>query len=197
MLARSLLFQERFDEATGLLRSALAIRERALGRMHPQVASTVNELGSIALQRGQYDSAAAAFRRMLEIYRAAYGARHYLIGLATANLASVYLAGGDNGAAERLFRQAIAIYRDTQGPEHLNVGIARVKLGRALLRERRFAAAVQESAEGYRVLSTQTSPTVSWLVSARTDLAAALDSLGRPEQAARFRAEATALAAAK
>jgi serine/threonine-protein kinase len=197
MVARSLVFQERLDEAAGLLHSALAIRERAYGPMHPEVASTVNELGTIALQRDQYDSAAAAYRRMLDIYRAAYGGKHQRIGIATANLASVYMAQRQNEKAEPLFREAIEMYRGTLGPEHLNVGIARIKLGRTLLRQQRFEEAVRESAEGYRVVSMQAAPTVSWLVAARTDLAAALDTLGRPAQAARFRTEAGALAAAK
>lgn len=192
MLARSLLFQGRLDEAAELLRSALAIQERAYGPRHPQVASIVNELGSIALQRDQYDSAAAAYRRMLDIYRVAYGGRHYLVGIATANLASVYLARNQYAEAERLFRQAIDIYRTAQGPDHLNVGISRIKLGRALLRQGKFAEAVQQSAEGYRVVGMQASPGVSWLRSARQDLAAALESLGKPDQAARFLAEPAA-----
>ena len=64
----------------------------------------------------------------------------------------------------------------------------------------RFAEADRESRAGYEILAPQLNPTVSWLVSARADLAAANDSLRRPVEAARWRAETdsvTKLAAAK
>jgi len=197
MLARSLLFQERLDEAAALLTDALVVRERVFGRLHPQVASTVNELGSIALRREQYDQAEAAYRRMQEIYRSAYGGQHYLMGIATSNLASVYSARGDYRAAERLFREAIEIYRSAQGAEHLNVGISRIKLGRALLRQGgRFAEAATETRAGYDIVAAQTDPGVSWLMHARADLAIALDSLGRRGEAEAMRAELAAAEAA-
>jgi len=74
-------------------------------------------------------------------------------------------------------------------PDHLNVGIGRIKLGRALLRQGRFAEAAVETRAGYDILIKHANPAVSFLRAARTDLIAAYDSLGRPGEAARFRAE--------
>ncbi|MGH9660867.1 MAG: tetratricopeptide repeat protein, partial [Bryobacteraceae bacterium] len=110
MIGRSLLRQNRFDEAVEVLNEALTIRERVYGKVHPAVASTVNELGSIALQRAQYAEAEAEFRRMIDISATVYKDKHYLIGIAQSNLASIFLARGDNRDAESLFRQAIAMY---------------------------------------------------------------------------------------
>lgn len=194
MLGRALVYQRRFDEAVASLDEALAIRERVYGPVHPAVASTVNELGNVALQRERYDDAERAYRRMIDIYRSAHRGRHYLIGIAQSNLASVFLARGDNTGAESLFREAIAMYAATLPAGHTNTGIARVKLGRALLRQGRYAEAERESRAGYDILVPQVSPTVSWLVSARADLAAAYDALGRPAAAAGMRAEADSLA---
>jgi serine/threonine-protein kinase len=126
---------------------------------------------------------------MIDIYRTVYRDRHYLIGIAQSNLASVFMARGDNAAAERMFRTAIDMYRLTLPAGHSNIGIAQVKLGRSLLRQGRFADAERESGAGYENLKPQMNPTVSWLASARADLAAAYDSLGRPGDAARVRAE--------
>ena len=170
-VARALVLQNRFNEAEALLRHALAIREKVYGPLHPNVASTVNELGSIALQQGRYDDAAAAFQRMIGIYRQAYHDRHYLIGIAESNLASVYLSQKDYGRAEPLFRDAIARYLDTLSPEHTNVGIARIKLGRALLREKRYREAEEQTATGLAIMSKQANPSVSWVKTAREDLA--------------------------
>ena len=193
MIGRSLVRQNRFDEAVEVLNQALAVRERVYGPVHPAVASTVNELGSVALQRERYPEAEARFRRMIDIYASVYKDKHYLIGIAQSNLASVLMARGDNKGAEVLFRQAIAMYEQTQGKEHTNVGIARIKLGRSILRQGRFAEAERESRAGYEILSPKLNPTVAWLVSARSDLATAYDSLKRPADAARVRAEIASL----
>jgi serine/threonine-protein kinase len=81
------------------------------------------------------------------------------------------------------------MYERTLPAGHTTTGIARIKLGRAILRQGRFAEAERESRAGYEVLAPKMNPSVSWLVSARADLATAYDSLHRPEDAARMRAE--------
>jgi serine/threonine-protein kinase len=192
MLGRNLVRQERLDEAKTLLEQAVAIQERVFGPDHPRVASAVNDLGAVALQRDAFDEAEAAFRRMESIYRRTYPDGHYLVGIAVSNLASVYLARKDYVEAERLFRDAIKIYRETLSDEHLNTGISQIKLGRALLRQRRHAEAETELSAGYAILKKQTAPSVSWLRTAREDLLAVYEALGRPEEAHRMRAEVAA-----
>ena len=81
------------------------------------------------------------------------------------------------------------MYSETQSPTHLNTGIARVKLGRALLRQRRYAEAEAELLAGHEIVSGQASPSVSWLRAAREDLTALYETTGRPDQAAKYRAE--------
>jgi serine/threonine-protein kinase len=105
------------------------------------------------------------------------------------NLASVQLNRARYAEAARGFEEAITIFAATQGPNHTNTGIARIKLGRALLRQRRWAEAAAESLAGYEILKPQMDPGVSWLVAARKDLVAAYDSLGQSERGQPFRAE--------
>jgi serine/threonine-protein kinase len=126
---------------------------------------------------------------MRAIYREVYEPGHYLVGIATSNLASVLTEKKAYRDAERLYREAIAIYERAQSPTHLNVGIGRIKLGRVLLRQQRFAEAERDLLAGYRILTAQATPTVSWLQSARTDLAASYDALGRKADAEKYRAE--------
>ncbi len=74
--------------------------------------------------------------------------------------------------------------------EHLNTGIARIKFRRALPRE----------LAGYRILTKQASPSVSWLKNARMDLAMIYEALHQPEKVKQFQAEMAAqpsLAAAR
>ncbi len=189
MLARSLNYQDRSAEAVPLLERALAIRERVYGASHPQVASTLNDLGTVALQQGRPAEAAVHYRRMIGIYRATHGGRHWLIGTAQSNLASALAAQSDLRGAEALYREALAEFEGSQGPTHINTGIAHIKLGRALLRQGRFAEAAEESRRGYDILLPQTNPSISFLRAARTDLATAYDSLGRADEATKFREE--------
>ena len=99
------------------------------------------------------------------------------------------MAAGRNTDAERLLREAVELYATTLSPENMNTAIARIKLGRSLARQNRWTEAEIESLAGYQLLSTQSEPGVSWLQSARADLAAVYDALGQPEKAQRFRAE--------
>jgi serine/threonine-protein kinase len=188
MLGRALVAEERFDEANQLVQHALAIRERVYGPVSPRVASTVNELGIMAFRRKRLDEADAYFARNADIYRAVYREPHNLLGTAIANRASVFSARGDYTGAERLYHEALGIFAKTLPATHLDIGIARVKLGRALLRQRRFLDAEHESAAGLAILLAQTSPATSWVRNARGDLAIVYDSLGQPAKAAQLRA---------
>lgn len=193
MVARALVFQGRVEEAIVLLRRALAIQESVFGPVHPRVASALNELGNSWLKLAQFDEGQAAFRRVIEIYRKIYGEKHYLIGIGTSNLGSAYMAAKQWREAERLFREAAAMFETTQGPDHLNTAIARIKLGRTFLRQGRTPEAVESTYAGYQILSRQANPSVSWLQSARTDLAEAYSALGQPEKAEPFRREFAAV----
>src|SRR4051794_24570649 len=75
---------------------------------------------------------------------AAYPGGHYLAGTATSNLASACLAAKELTTAEKLFREAVRIFNRTLSAGHLNTGIARVKLGRTLLRQKRYQEAQAE-----------------------------------------------------
>jgi serine/threonine-protein kinase len=194
LVGRALVFQKRLEEAETLLTRALAIRERVYGPEHPQVASTVNELGNIAIARQQYDQAEARFRRIVAIYRKAYSGKHYLIGIGLANLASVYMNRKSFAQAEPLFREALAMYALTLPPGHINNGITQIKLGRTLLRQKKYIDAEVATRTGYEIVSKQASPAVTWLQSARQDLAEVYDALGEKTKAAKYRAEREAAA---
>ncbi len=197
MVARALVFQERFAEAVDMLRQSLAIQESVFGPVHPRVASALNELGNSALKLQRHDEAKASFRRVIGIYKQVYGEKHYLLGIGTSNLGSAYMAAKQWREAELLFREAAAMFEATQGPEHLNTAIARIKLGRTLLRQGRASDAVDATLAGYRILGRQANPAVSWLQSARTDLAEAYSAMGQPEKAEPFRKELAAVKARK
>ena len=188
-LGRSLLLQNRYAEARIPFERALAIRERVFGAMHPFVANTLNELGSLAVREERYADAEALYHRVLDIYGRAYSGKNFRRGVATANLADTYMYRKDYRRAEPLYREALDIYIASQGAEHLNTGIGHIKLGRCLLRSGRFREAVPETERGYAIVAKVAAPDVSFLQAARLDLSIAYDSLGKPAEAGRYRAE--------
>lgn len=113
----------------------------------------------------------------------------YLIATANSNLGGVFAAKKDYARAEALYRGAIAMYTETLSADHLNTGIARLKLGRTLLRQKRYAEAEPEILAGYAIVNRQATPSVSFLRAAREDLVTLYEATGRPEQAAKYRAE--------
>ncbi|MCC6928082.1 MAG: serine/threonine protein kinase [Gemmatimonadaceae bacterium] len=188
-LGRALLLQNRYDEARVPFEKALAIRERVFGPSHPFVANTLNELGNLALRQERYDDAVTIFTRVRDIYARTYPGMNFRTGVATANMADAYLYQKKYALAEPMYRQALEHYIASQGPDHLNTGIGYIKLGRVLLRSGRFREAIPETERGYGIVKKITAPNVSFLQAARLDLSLALDSLGRHDEAVKWRAE--------
>ena len=129
---------------------------------------------------------------MADIYRSVYGDKNYNVDIAIANLADVYLERKEYTRAESLYRDAVRRFTEALSAGDMNTGIARVKLGRALLRERRYREAEGEILAGTAILTKQTSPSVSWVQAARKDLALVYEALGEPEKAKGVRAELAA-----
>ena len=195
ILAQGLSYADQHREARELLERALAVQESVYGETHPRVAFALNELGNIDMRQQQFESAADAFARALSIYRRIYPDGHYRVAVALSNLAGARLAQGDYEIAERLFRDAVDLHTRHLGSDHLNTAVSRVKLGRTLLRQQRHREAEPHLRAGYDILNKATSQPVSWLQSAREDLALVYDALDDAEQARRFRLEHAAASA--
>jgi len=189
ILSRALVSEKRYADAADMLAQALQVQERVYGRVHPRVASTLNELGRVALSEGELDEAEAYYSRELGIYRSVYEDKHYLIGVALSNLSAVALERKDYHKAEALLRDALARYEKALPADHQLVGIASVRLGHVLARELRFAEAEAQSRAGYDILTKKKGSSVTWIQTAREDLATEYDSLRRPDMAAMVRSE--------
>ncbi|HET9133436.1 MAG TPA: serine/threonine-protein kinase [Gemmatimonadales bacterium] len=169
-VGRALIYLERRDEARPLLTRALAIQESRLGPDHPRVASALNEVALLELGAEHLDAAEAAFGRMLAIYRRVHGPDDWRVAVAISNLGTVAMARKDWRAGERQYREAVRIFTASQGASHVNTGIAQIKLGRSLLRQRRYAEAIAMTQAGHDVVAAQADPAVSFLEAARKDL---------------------------
>lgn len=176
-LAQVLTTEKRFDEATALLQRALAIQQHQPGPVRATVGTALNQLGIVAFQQNHYDDARAYFTEAIETWRTLYGDQHPFIANAISNLGSICLAQKDYACAEKQFRDAVQRF-EAISPQSLNAAVARVKLGRTLLREKRFAEAETQSRVAYDYLKAHVVADNNYLVAVQKDLEAIREAEG-------------------
>ena len=112
------------DKAIRLVRRALEVREKALGRDHALVASALNYLAGLYTARGlpdDYEKTRPLYERSMRINEKLFGADDVRIGNVIDALARVTEAMLDFGRAESLYRRALAIREKALGPAHAEV----------------------------------------------------------------------------
>jgi Tfp pilus assembly protein PilF len=78
-----------YGTARELLQRALAIEEAVYGLEHPEVASTLGNLGSVQQQLGEFEAARASQQRALAIFEAVFGPEHPEVARTLTNLGIV------------------------------------------------------------------------------------------------------------
>ena len=187
-LAQPLTFDKKGQEAQSLLERALAIQKRVNGPINSTVATTQNQLGIVAFQGKQFDAARGYFTQARDTWNQLFGDQYPSVAVAYSNLGSVCLEEKNLACAEKMYREAVSRF-DKYSANTLNDAVAHLKLGRALLREGRFAEAEPEALFGYNYLVKKVTSTDHFLLFARKDLAAIYDGLHDAAKAARYRSE--------
>ena len=111
----------KYEDAEGLYKRALIIREQTLGANHLDVASTLGNLANVYSEQGKYGDAEGLYTRALVVKELALGADHLDVALTLTNLAVVYKAQGRYTDAEGLYRRALAIREQALGGSHPDV----------------------------------------------------------------------------
>lgn len=110
-----------YGAAEQLSTRALAIRERALGPDHLDVAMCLHALALVYWEQGRYDEAESINSRVLAIREQALGPDHPDVAFSLNNLAGVYRNQGRYEESERMHMRALAIWEKTHGPDHPGV----------------------------------------------------------------------------
>jgi len=113
-----------YDLAVQLFQRALMINERVKGRLHPDVAVSLNGLAMISLMQQRYTESELLFQRALDIQEKAFGPDYAEVALTLQSLASVKRLLQRFDDAERLMRRSLAITVKRFPPGHRNVGAA-------------------------------------------------------------------------
>ena len=128
--------------AGALHERGLAIREKALGPEHPDVAASLANLGIVHKSTGDYPQARALYERALAIREKALGPEHPNVALGLYNLGNLHISTGDYPQARALHERALAIREKTFGPEDLSVTDSLLGLADVALAQSRPADAV-------------------------------------------------------
>ena len=113
--------QGRYADAEPLFKRSLAIREKALGLDHLNVATSLNNLAVLYGTQGRYADAEPLYKRSLTIYEKALGPDHPDVATSLTNLAVLYGTQGRYADAEPLYKRSLTIYEKALGPDHPDV----------------------------------------------------------------------------
>lgn len=131
----------RYGEAEPLQQRALAIRERAFGCDHPEVAESLHNLANVHCVRGRYAEARGLHERALAIRERMLGPDHRDVARTLMGLATVCWYQGRYAEAQQLGERALTIRERALGPDHPEVARSLNDIGSLNRLQGRFAEA--------------------------------------------------------
>jgi len=103
----------RLDEAEALFKKSIALLEKTVGPMHPDLAKSLNNLAELYRSQNRESEAEAIHQRILAIREKSLGPNHPDVAKSLNNLALIYHAQKRNGLAEAYYQRAISIWEKT------------------------------------------------------------------------------------
>ncbi|MDF5721778.1 MAG: CHAT domain-containing protein [Rhizonema sp. PD37] len=113
--------QGNYNAAIPLAERSVAIREKVLGKEHPDIATSLNNLAELYRKHGNYQKAEPLFQRSLAILEKVLGKEHPDVATSLNNLALLYDAQGNYQKAEFFYQRSLVIYEKILGKEHPDV----------------------------------------------------------------------------
>jgi CHAT domain-containing protein/Tfp pilus assembly protein PilF len=101
-----------------LLQRSLSIREKTLGRDHPDVAQSLNNLAFLYRDQGRLTDAEPLLQRSSAIFEKALGRDHADVATSLNNLGFLYRDQGRYADAKLLLQRSLAIREKALGPDH-------------------------------------------------------------------------------
>jgi CHAT domain-containing protein len=139
--ATALLTAGLYTEAEPLYREALALRQAALPAGHPDIATSLVNLGNFLEITGRYAEAEPLLREALAQRQAALPAGHADIATSLHSLATLLATTGRYAEAEPLYREALAQYQAALPAGHADIATSLHSLATLLATTGRYAEA--------------------------------------------------------
>jgi serine/threonine protein kinase/Tfp pilus assembly protein PilF len=130
-----------FADAEAQLRRALLMRQSVLGENHPDVASSLDDLAGLMLEKGDYSAAEPLYRSALAMNRRLLGERNATVALNLANIALLLQKQARYAEAESLSRESLSMRRDILGENSADFATSLSNLATLLQAEGKYAEA--------------------------------------------------------
>jgi CHAT domain-containing protein/lipopolysaccharide biosynthesis regulator YciM len=112
----------KYDEALPLAQRALEIREKFLGKDHPEIATSLDNLAAINVLQAKYGVAEPLYKRALDIHERVQGKDHPDTSASLYGLGCLYNLQGKYAEAEPLCKRALDIIEKALGKDHPDTG---------------------------------------------------------------------------
>jgi len=119
----------RYEEGIAMGEDLLAEREKLLGKDHPDVAISLENLGMLYRDAGRYGEAEAFLKRSLEIGENRLGKDHPEVATVLQELGLLYSGTGHYDEAELVLKRSLEIRKKRLGGHHWLVGSSQRHLG--------------------------------------------------------------------
>lgn len=183
----------RFGEAQPLHERALAIRQRAFGSDHPDVAVSVHDLAVLHVDQGRYAEARGLYERALAIWERTRGLDHLDVARTFNGLAIVHHNEGRFAEAQALHERVLEIRERILGPDHRDVALTVNNLGAVVWEQGRYAEAQALHERALAMQERLLGPDHPDVAHFLNDLALALRDQGRHAQARALHERALAI----
>ncbi|RKK62252.1 hypothetical protein BFJ66_g1057 [Fusarium oxysporum f. sp. cepae] len=117
-VAEALSMQGRYEGAAKLYRETLEMRQKVLGKEHPNTFSSMNNLAIVLNNMGEYEEAEKMHRETLELKEKVLGKEHPDTLDSMNNLATVLRKIGKYKEAEKMHRETLEAREKVLGKEH-------------------------------------------------------------------------------
>jgi tetratricopeptide (TPR) repeat protein len=175
--------QDEYEDARAFFERALALREKALGPDHPDVAASLNGLGVVAELQGKYEDARDFLERALAITETALGPNHPDVARWPHNLGTVAISQTEYEEAHDLYERALVIREKALGSDHPGVANLLEKLGYVSALEAEYEEARDLYERALAIREKTLGPDHPGMAKALTGLGDALLGLGKPADA--------------
>ncbi|QDU34524.1 photosystem I assembly protein Ycf3 [Poriferisphaera corsica] len=117
------------EEAEGLYRRALGLREALIGREHLDIVPLLDDLGDLYVDQGRFSEAEAYFMRSLELNRKLRNAGDPEIGQSMKHLGENFFSLGAYRKAMEMYEGALEILVEVYGERHIDIAYLENGLG--------------------------------------------------------------------
>ena len=148
--------QGRYADAEPLYQRSLRIRETKLGKDHPSVATTLNNLAELYRAQGRYADAEPLLRRSLAIDEIKLGKDHPSVATTLNNLAGLYKLQGRYTDAEAILKRSLGILQSKLGKDHPSVASSLNNLAGLYRAQRDWMRATEFYRRGAAVIARRT-----------------------------------------